>query len=289
MNQEPEVWRKSYLEDGFVIVPDLLDAPTLDALRSALLKITGQVEAVPAQLREKLFFERQHVKNNPQYYAGVLAPEDCGDAVRQIEDLALFDPTFAALIRHGPTLDVLEALFESTEFSLTYLNGRPKAARVGNGVTDGSFHRDTPTEEFTSVNTVLVITCLDPMTDDNGPIEFIRGSHRVSDEEAKRAFWREVPREALASEDRVVVNCEAGSGVFFNTKTLHAAGHNRSERTRHTIFSEWVGPGVLPTSPERHAYEGLRPRSIDPLFRKQLDMTFRESGCGIKGLAGKFC
>ena len=278
MNREPEVWRNSYLEDGFVVVPGLLDSSTLEALRVTLAKITDNVESVPPHLREKLFFERQHVKNNPHWYAGVLSPEDCGDSVRQIEDLALFDPAFAALIRHAPTLDVLEALFGSTEFTFNYLIGRPKVARYGNGISDGNFHRDTPFEEFTSVNTILVIACLDPMTDDNGPTEFIRGSHKVSDEEAKRRVWREVPRGELASEDRVAVKCEAGSGIFFNTKTLHAAGHNRSERTRHAILSEWVGPGVLPTSPERHAYEGLRPRSLDPLFRRQLGMTFGESG-----------
>jgi hypothetical protein len=276
MRREPEAWRKSYLEDGFVIVPELLDAPTLDGLRAAFEKITGNVEAAPPHLKEKFFFERQHVSNNPQWYAGVLSPEDCGDAVRQIEDLALFDAAFAALILHGPTLDVLEALFDSTEFSLTYLNGRPKAARVGNGISDGRFHRDTPSEEFTSVNTILAITCLDDMTGDNGPTEFIRASHKVSDEEAKRHVWREVGRDRLNMDDRVAVNCAAGSGIFFNTKTLHAAGHNRSELTRHTILSEWVGPGVLPTSPERHAYQGLRPRSVESLFRTQLSMTFRD-------------
>ena len=274
MNREPAVWRESYLEDGFVVVPELLDARTLDALRDALAKITGGVESVPPHLKEKLFFERQHVRNNAQYYAGVLTPEDCGDAVRQVEDLALFDPAFERMIYHAPTLDVLEALFDDTEFSFNYLIGRPKSARVGNGISNGNFHRDTPSEDFTSVNTILVITCLDPMTDDNGPTEFIRGSHKVTDEEAKRRVWRDVERGELISEDRVVVKCEAGSGIFFNTTTLHAAGHNRSERTRHAILSEWVGPGVLPTSPERHAYEGLRPRSTDLLFRKQLDMTF---------------
>jgi ectoine hydroxylase-related dioxygenase (phytanoyl-CoA dioxygenase family) len=194
-----------------------------------------------------------------------------------MEDLALFDAAFAALVRHEPTLGVLEALFGSTEFSFNYLVGRPKAARYGNGISNGNFHRDTPSEEFTSVNTILVITCLDDMTGDNGPTEFIRGSHKVSDEEAKRHVWRDVERDGVNMDDRVAVNCAAGSGIFFNTKTLHAAGHNRSERTRHTILSEWVGPGVLPTSPERHAYQGLRPRSVEPLFRTQSSMTFRET------------
>jgi ectoine hydroxylase-related dioxygenase (phytanoyl-CoA dioxygenase family) len=274
MEFEPEAWAKAYEEDGFVVVRDVLDAARLAEVRAEFLKVAGNVENVPPHLREKLFFERQHVINNRQYYEGVLTPEECGDAVRQVEDLALFHPAFAELICHPPVLDVLEVLFGSTEFSFNYLTGRPKEARVGNGISDGNFHRDTPSEEFTAVNTVLVILCLDEMSADNGATAFVPGSHRVSDEEAKRPRWRDVDRDGLKPEEKVPVNCPAGSGVFFNTKVLHAAGHNRSERTRHAILSEWVGPGVLPTSPERHAYQGLRPRSKDPAFVRQMRMTF---------------
>jgi hypothetical protein len=48
--------------------------------------------------------------------------------VRQIGDLALFDASFAELICYQPMLDVLETLFESSEFSFNYLIGRPKAS-----------------------------------------------------------------------------------------------------------------------------------------------------------------
>lgn len=282
MEFEPEAWKKAYGEDGFVVVRDVLDAATLAAVRAEFLKVAGDAGAVPPHLRGKLFFERQHVENNRQYYEGVLTPEECGDAVRQIDDLALFHPEFARLICHPPVLDVLEVLFASTEFSFNYLVGRPKEARVGNGISDGNFHRDTPAEEFTAVNTVLVILCLDPMSEENGATAFVPGSHKVSDEEAKRPRWRDVDKDSLKPEDKFLVDCPAGSGVFFNTKVLHAAGHNRSGRTRHAILSEWVGPDVLPTSPERHAYQGLRPRSKDPAFVRQVRMTFPELfGAGV--------
>jgi ectoine hydroxylase-related dioxygenase (phytanoyl-CoA dioxygenase family) len=274
MRYEPDKWKKTYQDDGFIIVHDLIDPPTLSALRDGLDKITGNLENLPSPLKEKIFLERDHVKNNPQWYTDLLTPEECGVSVRQIAELALFDTMFAELICYPPLLDVLEALFESPEFSFTLLVGRPKAARVGNGISNGHFHRDTPFEDFTSANTIVAILCLDEMMSENGPTAFIRGSHKVSDEEAKRPCWREVEADRLNLEDKVVVCCPASTGIFFNSKILHAAGHNRSDRPRRTIISEWVGPDVLPTSAVRSSYQGLKPRSKEPVFEKQLKMAF---------------
>src|SRR5262249_7774777 len=166
------------------------------------------------------------------------------------------------------------SLFESTEFGLTMMTGRPKAPLVGNGISNGAFHRDTPFEEFTSINTIIAILCLDEMTLENGATAFIRGSHKITDEEAKQPHWRHVEQEHLNLGERVTVNCPAGAGIFFTSKLLHTAGHNRSRTSRRAIFSEWVGPDVLPTSPDRHAFQGLKPRSKDLVFEKQIRMTF---------------
>src|SRR5262245_37555676 len=274
MLSEPSVWQRVYDNDGFVIVHDLLDPVTLSRLLDRLENIMEHRESLTPSLKEKLFLERDHVKNNPQYYAGLLTAEECGDAVRQIEDLALFDPAFAGCIYYPSMLDVLEALFRSSEFSFNYLIARPKAARVGNGISNGNFHRDTPFEEFTYVNTAVVILCLNDMMAENGATQFIRGSHQVSDEEAKKAKWREVEEGKVNLDDKVAVRCGAGAGIFFNTKILHAAGPNRSADPRYTILAEWVGPDVLPTSPIRYAYQGLKPRSKDPAYQRQLTLSF---------------
>jgi ectoine hydroxylase-related dioxygenase (phytanoyl-CoA dioxygenase family) len=274
MRHAPEEWRRAYLDDGFLIVQDLLESALVSRLRDGLDRITGGLERLPPHFKEKIFLERDHVRNNPQWYAGILAAEDCGGAVRQVADLGTFASVFAELICHPPLLEVLETLFASPEFSFTYMVGRPKAARVGNGISNGHFHRDAPFEDTTSTNTVIALLCLDDLASDNGATSFIRGSHQVSDQEAADPRWREVAADCLDPGERVDVRCPAGSGVFFSSKVLHAAGHNRSAHPRRTILSEWAGPGVLPTSPVRYAFQGLKPRSQDPLFQKQTRMTF---------------
>jgi ectoine hydroxylase-related dioxygenase (phytanoyl-CoA dioxygenase family) len=274
MQHAPDEWRRAYQDDGFLVVQYLLDSALVSRLRDGLDRITGGVAGLPPRLREKIFLERDHVRNNPQWYTGTLVPEDCGGAVRQVADLSLFAPAFAELICHPPLLEVLETLFASPEFSFTYMVGRPKAARVGNGISNGNFHRDAPFEDATATDTVIALLCLDDLAGDNGATSFIRGSHKVSDAEAADPRWRDVAADRLDLGERVDVRCPAGAGVFFSSKVLHAAGHNRSDHPRRTILSEWAGPGVLPTSPVRYAYQGLRPRSRDPLYQKQTRMTF---------------
>src|SRR6516225_1624501 len=274
MKYAPEEWRRAYQDDGFLIVPGLLDSALVSRLRESMDQITGGVEGLRPHLKEKIFLERDHVRNNPQWYSGTLAPEDCGGAVRQIADLGLFAPLFAELIAYPPLLDVLEALFASPEFSFIEIVGRPKAARVGNGISNGSFHRDTPFADFTTADTITALLSLEDMTGINGATSFIRGSHKVSDAEAANPCWRDVPPDRLNLGDRVDVRCPAGSGIFFTDKVLHAAGHNRSEQARRTILMEWAGADALPTSPVRYAYQGLRPRSKGPKYQKQVRMTF---------------
>jgi ectoine hydroxylase-related dioxygenase (phytanoyl-CoA dioxygenase family) len=279
MKHAPEEWRRAFHDDGFVVVQDLLDPTLVSRLRESMDQITGGVEGLRPHLKEKIFLERDHVRNNPQWYSGTLAPEDCGGAVRQIADLGLFAPLFAELIAYPPLLDVLEALFASPEFSFIEMAGRPKAARVGNGISNGGFHRDTPFADFTSANTMTALLALDDMTGSNGATSFVRGSHQVSDEEAAKPCWRDVPPDRVDLGDRADVRCPAGSGVFFTDKVLHAAGHNRSAQPRRTILTEWAGPDALPTSPARSAYQGLRPRSKEALNQKQFRMTFPQR-CG---------
>lgn len=274
MKNDYDVLKKEFDENGFVIVENLLDAATLETLRASLEKITGDVNSVSPQLAGKLFFEREHIKNNPQYYEGVLTAEECGDAVRQIDDLPLFDSTFADLICYPPLLGALEILFESPEFTFTMMIARPKAARVGNGISNGNFHRDTPFEDFTEADTIVSILCLDDMTGENGGTQFISASHKISDAEAAKEIWRDVAKEKFSPEEIVTARCPAGSAILFDTKTLHAAGHNRSDVPRRTIQLEWVGENSLPISPARYAYQGLKPRSRQAAFAKQIRQTF---------------
>jgi hypothetical protein len=272
MKYETELWRKAYLEDGYIIVCDLLDSDTLLKLREAMGKITNNPESLPPSLKDKLFFEREHVKNNASKYSD-LTPEQCGNSVREISDLPLFNSLFAQLICYEPLLDVLEALFQSDEFSFYLQIGHPKAARVGNGLLH--FHRDCANEDFTSADTITTILCLDEMTAENGATVFVPKSHEVSDEEAMKPRWRTVEESELSPDNLVKAICPAGSGIFFSSKIIHGTGHNRSDYSRRTVLMGWAGADALPVSAIRFPYQGLKPRSKKPVYQEQMGKTFQ--------------
>jgi hypothetical protein len=48
------MWAKAYAEDGFVIVPNLQGADTLDRLRQAMDRIMKDPKGVPEDLRHKI-------------------------------------------------------------------------------------------------------------------------------------------------------------------------------------------------------------------------------------------
>jgi ectoine hydroxylase-related dioxygenase (phytanoyl-CoA dioxygenase family) len=277
MTNDAEVLKKTYADNGYVIVRDLLDSDMLLKLRVAMEKITNNPESLPPNLKDKLFFEREHVKNNSSKYPD-LTPEQCGNSVREVSDLPLFDSLFARLIYYEPLLDVLEALFQSDEFSFYLQIGHPKAARVGNGLLH--FHRDCANEDFTSANTITVILCLDEMTAENGATVFVPKSHKVSDEEAMKPRWRTVEESELSPNNLVKAICPAGSGIFFSSKIIHGTGHNRSDYSRQTILMGWAGSDVFPTSAVRYPYQGLKPRSKNSANQEQLNKTFQNLTAG---------
>jgi ectoine hydroxylase-related dioxygenase (phytanoyl-CoA dioxygenase family) len=269
MKHDPQRWKTDYEANGYLVVEDLLDAATLSALRQGIEKITGDPDAMPDHLRRHIDFERNYVQKKPQY--NELSSEQVGNAVRNIMELPLFDPVFAELICYEPLLDVLETLFGSSEFAFHNYKCIVKAPRVSSKFC---WHRDLPYLQHTSPNLITAMLCLDEMTEENGATVVLPGSHRIPHEQVKPDEV-DIPESELPKDAKQVsVRCPAGSAVLFHVNIIHGGPANRSERPRRNVIGIWSGPGAYPTYAWRLAYQGLMPRSQDPMRQKQVRMTF---------------
>jgi Phytanoyl-CoA dioxygenase (PhyH) len=265
MKYEPLIWRNALQDVGYLVIPDLIEPNMLSLLSETMERITRDPDTLPPHLKREILLEADFVKSNPQWFPD-LTPEQCGKAVRQVGNLLVFDPLFVKLLCYPPLLDVLEALFESPEFGLEYIMGRPKPAHLGTGIANGAFHRDVLLGHFPTAIAITALLTLDEMTDENGPTTFIPGSHKTTDEYDEQS-----------NAPTFKVRCPAGSGIFYLSKVLHSAGHNRSPKSRRAILSFWLGPHV-PQQPSEHLpYRGLRPRSELTEHRTRMQMAFPDN------------
>lgn len=269
MNHAPESWKADYERDGYLVVPDLVDPDTLRRMRDALDRITANPRSVHPSLVPFIHFEQDYLKNHRHY--NDLPPEQLGDAIRIIMELARFDPIFERLVLYDPLLDVVQTLFESTEFGFLNWKCVVKAPHVGSAFC---WHRDLPYLNHTTPNVITAMLCVDDMTERNGATVVLPGTHRIPHEACKPEDM-DIPESQLPTDaKRVTVTCPAGSAVLFHANIIHGGGPNRSSIPRRNVIGIWTGPDTYPVKMNRYAYQGVCPRSTDPARQKQVRMSF---------------
>ena len=171
--------------DGTVVLEGLFSASEILALGAGLDAITSDVRQLPEDLRALLTLERDL---SPRQRSGI-TEEQAGDRVFIVGELQRFAPAFEALITHSKILETLEALFESCEFAFHFMNATVKSAHVGSKV---GWHRDWPNKYLCgkTSNQVRLMLCVDGMRKCEGALDIVRGTHTISDEDAKTASLR---------------------------------------------------------------------------------------------------
>ena len=260
----PEEWRRRYEEDGYLVVENAVEPGLLGRMREALERIEQAVaeDTLPPSLRRWVALERDRTRGSR---GGAVE----SDTISNIMELPLFDPLFRDLIVYPRVLDILEALFQSSEFAF---HNYKCICKMPGGQAHFQWHRDLPYLQHTSPNLITCMLCVDAMTEENGATVVCPGTHRIP-HEAVRPGDTDIP-EAEVPAERVTVVCPAGSAVLFHVSLLHGGPPNRSETKRRNVIGIWSGPDAFPTNPNRYAYMSVMPRSADPMRQKQIQMTF---------------
>lgn len=140
----------------------------------------------------------------------------------------------------------------------TQLIGTPRVEQLinqahfkfpGDGV-DFEWHQDSKhrrygTDLWTDVtgrgSFLETATAIDPMTPDNGPLQFIPGSHRhghIPPDPDTGAL----PADAYDPDDAVTVTLEPGSVVIFGPYVIHGSPPNRGDTPRRLFLNGYAHP-----------------------------------------------
>lgn len=268
MTRNAARWKADYDHSGYLVVPNAIHSQTLARLDAAIEEIRRDPDSLPPHLKQHIDFERNYVKARPDQ--NDLTPAQVGNAIRNIMELPLFSPGLAEFIAYPAVLDVLEALFGTSEFSFHNYKCIVKAPRVSSKFV---WHRDLPYLQHTGPNLITAMVCLDAMTEANGATVVMPGTHNVPHETVTKDDT-DIPEDKLPAGERVTVCCPAGSLVLFHVNLIHGGGANRSDNPRRNVISIWAGPDTYPTYPHRFAYQGLMPRSRDIYRQRQVQRTF---------------
>jgi ectoine hydroxylase-related dioxygenase (phytanoyl-CoA dioxygenase family) len=257
------LWRRQYETDGYLVVEDAVDEAVLAEMKAQLDRIEDEFGAgtLPAHLARHVHLEKER--------SSQFIPGRGGDTIGNIMELPLFAPVFRDVIVYPRVLDVLEALFGSSEFAFHNYKCIPK---MPGGQVDFRWHRDLPYLQHSTPNLITCMLCLDAMTIDNGATVVCPGSHRVPPESVTMADTDMHPDRVPA--ERAPVVCPAGSAVLFHVNIVHGGGPNRTEYKRRNVIGIWSGPDTYPITSARYAYQGVMPRSTDPGRRRQIELTF---------------
>lgn len=249
---------EQYRRDGFLVIEGFLDAQELEQWR----KVTA--DAVQQRLAEKGALTNQGEDN---YYANVFI--QCvrlADTHAGMAELML-DPHLGQTAATLAGVDGIRIWHDQALIKPPY--GNPT-----------SWHLDNPYWSFHSPDALSIWVALDDATYANGCMWYIPGSHQTARYEntpigtnmgdlfAHYPEWKE--------RDAVPCPCPAGSAVFHNGLTAHAAGPNMTSRPRRAMTCAYMPDGarfngqknILPDDYFRSLREGdlLNDETQNPLI-----------------------
>jgi ectoine hydroxylase-related dioxygenase (phytanoyl-CoA dioxygenase family) len=220
-----------YGEQGYLVVPGVLDPPAVAALRRELDAILEGARAVSAHT-DVYDLEPSHRPDAPR--------------VRRVKTPHKFFDGFRRLYREPRLVAILQALLGPA----VRLHGSKinlKAPHYGSPV---EWHQDWAFYPHTNDDLLAVGVMLDDAISDNGPLMVVPGSHRgpIFDHHAEGYFCGAVDPAAVKDElaRAVPLTGRAGSMSFHHVRLLHGSAQNVSKLPRALLLYEYGAADAWP-------------------------------------------
>jgi len=232
--------KETYDEKGYVVCDDLLTDQVIEELRAV---IDGLIDNAPASGESDNIYE-------------ILNDVETGEPrIERINEPHKVHRVFDQLIRRTEITDVLRTLLgPNVRLQDSKLNLKLKG-----GSAPVEWHQDWAFYPHTNDDVLAVGVMIDDMTEDNGPIMFVPGSHRgpVYEHMSSGVFCGAVAAEVSErlSDNADTVTGRAGSVTFHHARLLHASQANRSGSPRRFLLYEVMAADAWPLAGSFASFE----------------------------------
>lgn len=221
----------AYRRDGFVVIPDVLAAGEVAALRRVTDEFVEGARAVAAN-NEVYDLEETHSPAEPR--------------VRRIKTPQLHHAEYMKAARHPKIVEVLKDLWGTVRFDTGKLN--MKSAGYGAPI---EWHQDWAFYPHTNQDLAAVGIMLDDCEPDNGPMMVLPGSHLgpIYDHHGPDGrFCGAMDPEACGIDLSGAVPClgKAGSITVHHVRAVHGSATNFSGRPRRFLLYQYRAADAWP-------------------------------------------
>ena len=220
-----------YHQDGYLLVDDVLDADTVSALRRVsydFVQRSGQVS-----------------KSDDIYDIGVgHTPET--PRLRRLKNPQTLHPVYEQVVRDPAIVDIVADLVgPAVRFDHSKLNFKPHDA---SGVIE--WHQDWAFYPYTNDDMLAVGVLIDDVTENNGPMMVIPGSHKgpIFDHHDNGLFVGALDSsdDEFDASNAVTLTGKAGSITVHHVRTIHGSKENLTSNDRPFLIISYVAVDAWP-------------------------------------------
>lgn len=210
-----------YKEKGFVVVEDIFSAEDVRKMDEAMKGLVESARTL-SEHNDVIDLEPSHTPENPR--------------VRRIKEPFLNHPVFHEISKRPRLIAALTALI-GPDLRMHGSKINLKSATYGSPV---EWHQDWAFYPHTNDDVLAVGVMLDAMTEDNGPLLCIPGSHKgpTYDHHQDGRFIGAIDPDASGIDFSKAekVTGKAGSCSFHHVRMMHGSGQNTSGKDRRLLL-----------------------------------------------------
>ncbi len=227
--QHPQIYL-DFLRDGYCVIPNIFN-------KEELKNISEEMDQLEKTAKKQ--------KNTIQIDGSLFVIEN--DAIQRVVWCSGNRPKLQTFSRHSVILATVENILCSSEFDQIICQTHFKLP--GDNVEfewhQDSQHRYFGTEYWTDINTqgsfVQTLIAVDEMNLQNGPIEFIKGSHKLGHIDLpNNPNWED----QCKNFEREKLCMNPGDVAFFHPYVIHGSTSNHSPLKRRVLINGFAYPGA---------------------------------------------
>ncbi|MDH3693356.1 MAG: phytanoyl-CoA dioxygenase family protein [Gammaproteobacteria bacterium] len=267
---------KAFDQDGFLFLENVIPAEKLHKLQS-------EFEQWKEESKEHTESYGKTIDNRPRFD---IEPGHSADkpALRRIASPIEISEIYLDVMRNNRALDALvDILGPNIKFENAKINSKQPSA-----ATEVKFHQDFLFEAHTNDDMVTVLFFIDEVTQENGPLEVVPGTHKgpLYEHWHNGVFTGAVSDDVAAEMKPRAVPCygSAGSACLMHTRLLHGSAPNLSDQPRTLFICEYLAEDSYPLHanhiPSKYMYEIVRGQHTNRVRCSEYDMAFPEMPTG---------